>query len=65
MTLNLPFLIYDSAIFRQKYRQSIISHFSIRKLYVLGPNQKKNASLYTYTPTQAKTLKQMQRDNGR
>ena len=38
----------DSAIFRQKYRQSIISRFSKRKWYVLGLNQKKNASLYTY-----------------
>ena len=50
MTLNLPFLIYDSAIVRQKYRQSIISRFSIRKLYVVGLNHKKSASLNTYTP---------------
>ena len=27
---NLPFLIYDSAIFRQRYRQAIKSRFSIR-----------------------------------
>ena len=42
--------INDGAIFRQNYRQSIISRFSTRKLYVLGLNQKKIASLYTYTP---------------
>ena len=44
MKLDLPVQIYDSAIFCQKYRQSIISRFSIRKLYVLGLNQKKIAS---------------------
>ena len=47
VTPNLPFLIYDSAKFHQKHRQSIIICFSIGKWHVLGLNQKKNASLYT------------------
>ena len=37
----------------------------MRKWYVLGLNQKKNASLYTYTPTNAYALQLLQMDNGR
>ena len=65
MTLIFISKINDSAIFRQKFRQSIISRFSTRKWYVLGLNQKKNASLYTYTPTHANVTQLMQMDNGR
>ena len=53
-----------SLLFRQKYRQSIISRFSTRKWYVLGLNQKKNSSLYTYSPTHANVPQLTQMDNG-
>ena len=65
MTLIFRSKINDSAKFRQKYRQSIISHFSKRKWYVLGLNQRKNASLYTYTPSYANALQLMQMGNDR
>ena len=61
---SLKGVVYDNSIFRQEYRQSIISRFSIRKWYVLGLYQKKNASLYTYTPTHANALHLLQMDNG-
>ena len=34
-------------------------------IYVLGLNQKKNASLYTYTSSHANSLQLMQMGNGR
>ena len=64
MTPNLPFQIYDIAIFRQKYCLSNISRFSMRKWYVLGLSQKENARLYTFTPTHANALQLFQMDNG-
>ena len=65
MTLIFRSKINDSAIFRQKYHKSIISRFSKRKWCVLGLNQEKNASLYTYTPSHANALQLLQMDNGR
>ena len=43
----------DGAVFRQKFQK------------VLGLNQKKNASLSTYTPSHADALQLMQMGNGR